>query len=170
MAAEAIAQTRRLADRLGRPGPRTLACLEAGFGAATQFFASPKTHWSRIHSTNGVERLHGEIKRRTKAVHSYRPWWHEPRPWRGPWRLPSVARLTARPPAPRSVRLLDGSPGCVLLAQDPTVPQQAGYRRVERPGDVWAAALPAEQRGKRRDGGATVRRRRGPGPREPRRL
>lgn len=30
--------------------------------------AFPKDHWPKIHSTNGLERLNGEIKRRTEVV------------------------------------------------------------------------------------------------------
>jgi transposase-like protein len=28
----------------------------------------PKSHWARLHSTNPIERLNDEIKRRTEAV------------------------------------------------------------------------------------------------------
>lgn len=56
---------------LGTQVPEALACLENGFDAANQFFSFPKSHWTRIHSTNGVERLHREIKRRTKAVGAF---------------------------------------------------------------------------------------------------
>lgn len=45
-----------------------MARLAEGFEAATRFYAFPKAHWHRIRSTNGLERLHGEIKRRTRAV------------------------------------------------------------------------------------------------------
>ena len=38
-----------------------MACLADGFEAATRFYAFPKAHWHRIRSTNGLERLHGEI-------------------------------------------------------------------------------------------------------------
>jgi putative transposase len=48
-----------------------MACLEEGFAAATQFFAFPKSHWRRIRSTNGLERLHGEIKRRIGSVGAF---------------------------------------------------------------------------------------------------
>jgi len=48
-----------------------LECLRNGFEAATQFYAFPKEHWSRIRSTNGLERLHGEIKRRTRAIGAF---------------------------------------------------------------------------------------------------
>lgn len=56
---------------LGAQVPEALACLENGFAAGTQFYAFPKEHWSRIRSTNGLERLHGEVKRRTRAVGAF---------------------------------------------------------------------------------------------------
>jgi transposase-like protein len=48
-----------------------MACLEHGFPAATTFYAFPTPHWKRIRTTNSLERLHGEIKRRTKAVGAF---------------------------------------------------------------------------------------------------
>lgn len=48
--------------------PEAVACLTNGYEAATRFFAYPRAHWKRIRTTNSLERLHGEIKRRTKAV------------------------------------------------------------------------------------------------------
>jgi transposase-like protein len=59
------------ASGLGRQIPEALRCLEQGFSAATQFYAFPKEHWVRIRSTNGLERLHGEIKRRTRSVGAF---------------------------------------------------------------------------------------------------
>jgi transposase-like protein len=38
---------------------------------ATQFYAFPKAHWPRLRTTNGLERLHGEIKRRIKAAGAF---------------------------------------------------------------------------------------------------
>ncbi len=32
------------------------------------YMSFPAEHWSKIHSTNGLERLNGEIKRRTEVV------------------------------------------------------------------------------------------------------
>ena len=32
------------------------------------YIGFPAEHWSKIHSTNGLERLNGEIKRRTEVV------------------------------------------------------------------------------------------------------
>jgi len=51
--------------------PEAVECLERGFADATTYYAFPETHWTRIRSTNGLERLHGEIKRRTRAVGAF---------------------------------------------------------------------------------------------------
>jgi len=51
--------------------PEAVACLEAGFAAATAYFAFPRAHWRRLRTTNSVERLHGEIKRRTRSVGAF---------------------------------------------------------------------------------------------------
>ncbi len=51
--------------------PEAMAVLEAGFTAATQFYAFPAAHWPRIRSTNTLERLHGEVQRRVKAVGAF---------------------------------------------------------------------------------------------------
>ncbi len=45
--------------------------VERGFAGATTFYAFPEPHWKKIRTTNGIERLHGEIKRRTKAVGAF---------------------------------------------------------------------------------------------------
>ncbi len=69
--AEARKRMAELAAGLGRHLPESMACLDAGFEAATKFYAFPKAHWHRLRSTNGLERLHGEIKRRTNAVGAF---------------------------------------------------------------------------------------------------
>jgi putative transposase len=56
---------------LGKQVPEAMKCLDEGFAAATHFYAFPSEHWHRIRSTNGLERLHGEIKRRTRAVGAF---------------------------------------------------------------------------------------------------
>ena len=45
--------------------------LTDGFAAATQFFAFPGAQWKRLRSTNGLERLHGEVKRRIRSVGAF---------------------------------------------------------------------------------------------------
>jgi transposase-like protein len=62
---------RSFRDRFGVQFAEAVECLERGFDAATQYFAFPAAHWMRIRSTNGLERLHGEIKRRTRAIGAF---------------------------------------------------------------------------------------------------
>ena len=68
---EAKRRLRAFAAGLGQQIPEALRCLEAGFTAATQFFAFPEEHWIRIRSTNGLERLHGEVKRRIRSIGAF---------------------------------------------------------------------------------------------------
>lgn len=56
---------------LGQELPEAAACVEAGFAAATQFYAFPQAHWRRLRSTNGLERLNLEIKRRLRSVGAF---------------------------------------------------------------------------------------------------
>jgi transposase-like protein len=70
-ATEAHKRLHDFAQGLGRQVPEALRCLEEGFAAATQFFAFPREHWARLRSTNGLERLHGEIKRRTRSIGAF---------------------------------------------------------------------------------------------------
>ena len=62
---------RSFRDRFATQFPEAVACLADGFDAATEYFAFPAAHWLRIRSNNGLERLHGEIKRRTRAVEAF---------------------------------------------------------------------------------------------------
>ena len=47
--------------------PEAMRVLERGFTAATQFYAFPEPHWARLRTTNSLERLHTEIKRRIRS-------------------------------------------------------------------------------------------------------
>ena len=51
--------------------PEAVEVLERGFRAATQFYAFPEAHWPQLRTTNGLERLHGEIKRRIRAAGAF---------------------------------------------------------------------------------------------------
>ena len=68
---EARKRLHNFAQGLGHQVPEALRCLEEGFAAATQFYAFPREHWARIRSTNGLERLHGEVKRRTRSIGAF---------------------------------------------------------------------------------------------------
>jgi len=45
--------------------------LERGFAAATQFYAFPEPHWTKLRTTNGLERLQGEIKGRIRSAGAF---------------------------------------------------------------------------------------------------
>ena len=51
--------------------PEAVSCLREGFPAATSYFAFPQAHWRRLRTTNSLERLHAEIKRRTRSVGAF---------------------------------------------------------------------------------------------------
>lgn len=61
----------QLEHRWAKQTPEAVECLKNGFAPATRYYAFPKAHWPRIRSTNGLERLHGEVKRRTRAVGAF---------------------------------------------------------------------------------------------------
>lgn len=61
----------QLVARWAKELPEAMRCLESGFAAATVFYGFPPAHWKRIRTTNGLERLHGEIKRRIRSVGAF---------------------------------------------------------------------------------------------------
>ena len=56
-------QWRRVADQ-----PRLAGFMDEAEADVLAYMDFPADHWSKIHSTNGLERLNGEIKRRTDVV------------------------------------------------------------------------------------------------------
>jgi transposase-like protein len=56
---------------LGSQLPESLECLKEGFTAATVFYDFPKAHWRFIRTTNGLERLNREVKRRTDKIGAF---------------------------------------------------------------------------------------------------
>ena len=69
--AEAKERKKAFDAALGAEVPESRDCLDAGFEAATRYYSFPKAHWKRTRSTNGLERLHGEIKRRIKSIGAF---------------------------------------------------------------------------------------------------
>ncbi|NIS81653.1 MAG: IS256 family transposase [Anaerolineales bacterium] len=48
--------------------PTAVACLRRDLDACLTFYAFPKAHWKTIRTTNVIERLYNEVKRRTKKM------------------------------------------------------------------------------------------------------
>jgi putative transposase len=67
-AAEARLQWRRVADQLRPKLPKLAAMLDQAEPDVLAFMGFPAAHRAKIHSTNPLERLNGEIKRRTEVV------------------------------------------------------------------------------------------------------
>lgn len=61
----------RFSERWQRHLPEAVTGLREGFPAASVYFAFPRPHWRRLRTTNSLERLHREIKRRTRSVGAF---------------------------------------------------------------------------------------------------
>jgi transposase-like protein len=64
----AKAQWRRVADQLRPKLAKLAGFMDEAEDDVLAYMSFPAEHWSKIHSTNGLERLNGEIKRRTEVV------------------------------------------------------------------------------------------------------
>jgi putative transposase len=64
----AIAQWRVVADQLRSKFPKLAVMLDRSESDVLAFMSFPKAHHKQIHSTNPLERLNAEIKRRTDVV------------------------------------------------------------------------------------------------------
>jgi putative transposase len=61
-------QWRNVADQLRAKLPKLAALLDEAEVDVLAFMSFPKEHWDKISSTNPIERLNGEIKRRADVV------------------------------------------------------------------------------------------------------
>jgi putative transposase len=64
----AISQWRAVADQLRTKFPKLAALMDGAEADVLAFMSFPKSHRVQIHSTNPLERLNAEIKRRTNVV------------------------------------------------------------------------------------------------------
>jgi putative transposase len=64
----AQAEWRAVADRLRERFPRLSKLMDEAEHDVLAYMAFPKEHWPQLHSTNPIERLNREIKRRTNVV------------------------------------------------------------------------------------------------------
>jgi len=67
-ATAAKAQWRKVADQLRPKLPKLAAFMDEAEEDVLAYMGFPADHWPKIHSTNGLERLNGEVKRRTEVV------------------------------------------------------------------------------------------------------
>jgi len=67
-AVEARAQWRRVADQLRPKLPKLAAILDQAEDDVLAYMTFPPAHRAKLHSTNPLERVNGEIKRRTEVV------------------------------------------------------------------------------------------------------
>ncbi len=64
----AKAQWRRVADQLRPKLPKLAVLMDHAEADVLAYMSFPAQHRAKLHSTNPLERLHGEIKRRTEVV------------------------------------------------------------------------------------------------------
>ena len=57
-----------VADQLRPKAPRLATLMDDAEHDVLAYMTFPREHRSKLHSTNPIERLHAEIKRRTKVV------------------------------------------------------------------------------------------------------
>jgi putative transposase len=97
----------KVADQLRPMLQKLAAFMEDAETNVLAYMSFPKDRWQKIYSTNGLERVNGEIKRRTEVVGIFPP----------PAVLSSFARRNLRPASPNEdaiTRLV----GAILLEQN----------------------------------------------------
>jgi transposase-like protein len=61
-------QWRKIADQLRTTLPKLGRFMDEAETDVQAYMSFPPEHWVKLHSTNGLERLNGEVKRRTDVV------------------------------------------------------------------------------------------------------
>jgi putative transposase len=56
------------AEKYSKPYPTAIECLQRDLEACLTFYAFPKAHWKTIRTTNVIERLFGEVKKRSHKM------------------------------------------------------------------------------------------------------
>lgn len=65
---EARRRLKAFRERFAKTAPKALTCLEEGFEDAMAVMALPEKYRTRFRSTNRLERLHEEIRRRERVI------------------------------------------------------------------------------------------------------
>jgi transposase-like protein len=65
---EAISRFRHWKARWQKQAPRAVACLESDLEELLAFLDCPKAHWKRLRTTNVIERLFVEVRRRIRTM------------------------------------------------------------------------------------------------------
>jgi len=65
---DARAQWRQVADRLREGFPKLATMLDETKDDVLAYMAFPKDHWTQVSSTNPIERVNREIKRRADVI------------------------------------------------------------------------------------------------------
>jgi transposase-like protein len=65
---EAIARFRHWKTRWHKVAPKAVACLEDDLEELLAFFDCPQAHWRRLRTTNVIERLFVEVRRRIRTM------------------------------------------------------------------------------------------------------
>jgi transposase-like protein len=59
---------RNVADQIRPKVPKLATLMDSAEEDVLGYMTFPKAHWTKLHSTNPIERLNGKIKRRTEVV------------------------------------------------------------------------------------------------------
>ena len=65
---QALRCFRQWKARWQKPAPKAVACLETDFEELLAFFDCPNAHWKRLRTTNVIERLFVEVRRRIRTM------------------------------------------------------------------------------------------------------
>lgn len=67
-AGSAKLQWRQVADQMRPKLPKLASIMDEAEDDVLAYMTFPKAHWAKLHSTNPIERLNGEIKRRADVI------------------------------------------------------------------------------------------------------
>jgi putative transposase len=65
---EATAQFKALKSDMGRDGQKAVSCIEKDLEALLVHYSFEKSYWRTLKTTNPIERINKELKRRTKSM------------------------------------------------------------------------------------------------------